>query len=160
MKKYVKNALFYILLAVCLLVFTAFENFPRGSILYFRPSLTVCICLCLARPQLLSVIICAVYGITADIFSLCLPVFSLLYLYISSGCVWSVRLFVSFSKKAVFFTCFFALAGFCVMGFLIDFLLFENFALSAKTALYWVLFSLINASLSPIVYGILKRAEN
>lgn len=160
MKTYVKSALFYILFTVLLLIFTAFENFTTATFLYFRPSLLLCVCICLAKPVLSSVIIASLCGFLADIFSLCLPVFSLLYLYISSGCVWSVRLFVSFSKKAVFFTCFFALAGFCVMGFLIDFLLFENFAFSAKTALYWVLFSLINASLSPIVYGILKRAEN
>lgn len=150
MKTYVKTALFYILSAVLLLIFTAFENFTTATFLYFRPSLLLCICMCFAKPVLSSVIIASLCGFLADFFSLSLPLFALLYLYISSGCVWSVRLFVSLSKKAVFFTCFFALLGF---------FLFESFPPTWNDFLKGMVFSLINASLSPIVYGILKRAK-
>lgn len=159
MKKRVKSALFYILLAVFLIFATALENLTVSPFVYVRLSLTVCICLCLVRPQLSSVLISAICGFLADIYSLCLPSFALLYLYISSGCVWSVRLFVSFSKKAVLLVCFAALLFFCVMGILIDFLIFEIFPISAKALLQWGLFSLINALPSPIIYGILKRAQ-
>ncbi len=146
---YVKSILFYILFAVLLLIFTAFENFTTAT-WYFRPSILLCICMCFAKPVLSSVIIASLCGFLADIFSLSLPIFALLYLYISSGCVWSVRLFVSLSKKAVFFTCFLALLGFFLL---------ESFPPTWNDFLKGMVFSLINASLSPIVYGILKRAK-
>jgi len=158
MKKYAKTACDYLLIGLLLIACTAAEYSVITPFVYLRISAVICICLCLAKPGIASVATGAVCGFLADIYSFNLPVFSLLYLYISSGCVWSVGQFVLLNKKTVFMICFLALLGFFAGEFMLNLLIYESSG-GIEYLFMCIVFALINASPSPVIYGILKRVQ-
>lgn len=151
MKKYVKKALFYIVIMILAMA----ESLGMQEFVYMRISLVGSLCLCVLYPCAGSVVLGAVCGFLVDVCSLSMPFYSLLYLYISFGCVWCVRLFVSVRGRTVFVICFLWLIGFCAGEIFLSLLMYESFSFGTKN----MIFILINAGLSPIIYGVLKRAQ-
>ena len=159
MKKYIKTVCNYLLVAALLIMLTMVEKSVLAPFVLLRISVVICICFCLANPGVHSVATSAFCGFFADIYSCNMPVCSLLYLYISSGCVWSVRQFVSVEEKTVFLICFFALLIFGAGEFLLHLLFGGSFFPDLKQLFMYTAFALTNAWYSPIVYGILKRVQ-
>ena len=159
MKEYVKTVYDYLLVAILLIICVVVENSVITPFIFLRISASLCICLCIAKPDIKSVALCAICGLFADIYSCNLPVYSLLYLYISSGCVWSVGQFVSVKPKTVFMISFFAQLTFFAGGFLLYLLIYESFFPGTDYIFMCIASALINASPSPIIYRILMRVQ-
>lgn len=157
MKKIKKYSLFFMFCLFFVILDCCF--FKEIFILkHTRLSLVLCLCALLAQNSQAILILSAVLGIISDLLSLSFPYFSLLYLYISLGCVWCKGMFLNIKYTTVFLVCavlFFLF--FCSMQIL-DMFYLKDVVLWQKSLYEGIVFSLTNAVFTPLIYGILKRS--
>lgn len=122
-----------------------------------RLSLVLCLCALLAGQNKAILGLCAVLGIISDLFSLSFPYFSLLYLYISLGCVWCKGMFLNIKYTTVFFVCAALLFLFFCLMQVFDMFYLKDVVSWQKSLCDGLIFSFTNAIFSPLIYGILKR---
>ena len=158
MKKLKKYSLFFAFCVFFVILDCCF--FKEISILKnLRLSLVFCLCALLAQRSKVMLVICAVLGIISDLFSLSFPYFSLLYLYISLGCVWCKGMFLNIKYTTVFFVCAALLFLFFCSMQILDMFFLKDIVSWQEVLCDAFVFSLTNAVFSPLIYGILKRLD-
>lgn len=120
-------------------------------------SFWVLVCLCIYEKSDKSIMICAFFGLFRDLLSLSLPYFSLLYLYISIGCVWCSELFLGINSKKVILISFFSLFSYCLLYFFINIVTGAGFLSGEIVFLF--LNSVFLSLLSPVVCFLFKRLK-
>lgn len=124
-----------------------------------RLSLVLCLCALFFGRKKAVMITSAVLGIICDLFSFSFPYFSLLYLYISLGCVWCKGMFLNIKYTTVFCVCFVLCFLFFCSIKVLDMFYLKDVISWQKTICDGLAFSLTNAIFSPLIYGILKRSD-
>jgi hypothetical protein len=124
-----------------------------------RLSLVICAVLGTVSPKFASLITAGVCGLLCDVFSMCLPYYSLFYLYISYGCVWCESFFVSLKNKTVFLVCFFVWLVVGIGMKIFEMLTFGELFFSFRWCFDIFLSAFLNSALSPVVYMVLKRMK-
>ena len=150
MKKITKN----FFLALALLVFSVLDSYFFSR---FRFSLLLCICFSFYNHKACAVVISGLTGLLCDIVSLTLPYFSLLYLYISLGCVWCEGIFLKLKLRTVFLLSFIAFFIFYLSTQTINMMAYSCLFVDFNFLISSVIFSLTNSILAPAVYFCFKR---
>lgn len=150
MKKIIKISF----LALALFVFAFLDSCLFTG---FRLSLLICVCFSFYNHRTNAVVISSMAGLLCDMVSLTLPCFSLLYLYISLGCVWCEGMFLKLKLRTVFLLSFIAFFVFYLSTQTINMMQYSCFFISFDFLFSSVIFSLANSILAPVVYFCFKR---
>lgn len=126
---------------------------------FFGLSFVICAVLSLKAHRVEACVVSGLCGLFADIYSVSLPYFSLIYLYISLGCVWCESFFASLKGKTVFLICFLVFFAIMLAIRIFDMLTQGSLFLSWEMFLEVLLFAFINSAFSPIVFAVLKRVK-
>lgn len=120
-------------------------------------SFWILVCFCIYKKSDRAIIICAFFGLFRDGISHSLPYFSLIYLFISVGCVWCTEAFLGTNSKNKVLISFFALLSYCLACFFINVVAGVGFLSGDVVFLF---FSLVfSALLSPVVCFLFKRLK-
>lgn len=152
----------YVLIAFVVCLCAAFEKGFFSYVSYGKYvciSAVICGVLSLCARNAPACAVSGVCGLFLDFFTLSLPYFSLLYLYISLGCVWCENFYTSLKAKTVFLICFFVFFILASVMKAFDMLVLGSFFISWEMILEVLLFALVNSALSPIVFAVLKRLK-
>lgn len=150
MKKTLKYIPFIFLLFLLTLV--------DGCFLKKTPiSFWVLVCFCLYAKSDKAIIICAVLGLFRDALFFSLPYFSLIYLYISVGCVWCAENFLGLDFKKVIVISFFSLLSYYLLCYAINAVSYAGFL--HNDIVFALLGSAFLSFLSPVVYFLFKRLK-
>ncbi len=152
MKKTLKYILFLSVLTVCVLLDSCVFKL-------FRTSLVLCVCFSIFAHNDKAIVISSMAGLLCDVVTLTLPTFSLLYLYISLGCVWCRELFLELRIKTVIFLSFLSFISFFVLCQVVNILTFTQFSFSLELVFRAILFSLVNSAYTPLIYFGFKRLK-
>ena len=94
----------FILFATLLFVMLDNSFFQKVSFLkHTHLSLLICICLSFRLHNEKSIVFSGLIGLFFDMYTFCLPFYSLLYLYTSLVCAWCEGLFLKLNLRTVFF---------------------------------------------------------
>ena len=149
MKKILKYFLFLLLLILS--VFFDSQNFR------FSFSLFLCVCFLLFKKSDTALIICALTGFFRDFLFFTLPYYSLIYLYISLGCVWCQELFFGINSKKAAYITFFAFLLYFVLCYLINAVNYTDAFLKFYDVCYAFCVSLISGATAMVVFSCFKR---
>lgn len=152
MKKTLKYILLFSVLAVCTILDSCVFKL-------FRATLIICVCFSFYSKNEKAVVIAGMTGLLCDVISFTLPTFSLIYLYISLGCVWCQELFLRIKVKSVILLSFLAFLGFFVLCQTINILVFNQFPFFLDIIFQAILFTGINSAFAPLVYFGFKRLK-
>lgn len=151
MKKLLKYIIFIFLLFLLSLVDGSFfKNTPI--------SFWILVCFCLYEKSDKAIVICALFGLVRDAISLSLPYFSLIYLYISVGCVWCAENFLGLDLKKVIIISFFALFSYYLLCFFINAITYAGI-FAVNNIIFDILVSAFLSLLSPAIYFSFKRLK-
>ena len=152
MKQALKYIIFSSILFVCVFLDGCFFK-------SFRLSFVFCVCFSVYNVGNTSIIISALCGLLYDLAFFTLPHFSLIYLYISIGCVWCAEMFLGLDFEKVFLISFFANTVFFTACYLINLIAYSELFGSIND-LFSALFStFLASSLSPLIYFCFKRLK-
>ena len=156
MKGFFKYFLFFLILVVVVVLDSCF--FKEIFILkHLRLSVLFCLYLSFFAKGEMALLISVIPGILLDLFGLTFPYFSLLYLYISLGCVWCGKIFLKATHSTVFSLSIFVLFVFSLGESALNMIMLKDVAQWQKIICDALLFSLTNAIPLPLIFGILKR---
>lgn len=151
MKKLLKYILFIFLLFLLSLVDGCFfKNTPF--------SFWILVCFCLYKKSDKAVVICAFFGLVRDAISLSLPYFSIIYLYISVGCVGCSEIFLGLNFKKVIIISFFAFFSYYLLCFFINAIMYAGI-FAFKNTVFAIFGSVFLSFLSPVIYFSFKRLK-
>ena len=149
-----------LLCATVLSVLLDYSFFKEISFLRpVRLSLILCVCLSLYQHDERALYFSGGCGFLCDLYTLSLPHFSILYLYISLGCVWCESMFLNFTKKSIFLCGLAVFFAYEIATLLLNFFTTREICLSPFVLRQGIAFILVNSALTPIVYLIVKRAK-
>lgn len=151
MKKSFKYFLFLLLLTIAV--------FFDGLGGRFSFSFLFCISFLLYKKSDIALIICALTGLFRDFLFFSLPYFSLIYLYISVGCVWCREMFLGMTSKKIALITFFACLFYFVLCYLINAISYANVFIEFKDIIYSLLSSVIAGGVSPLIFICFKRLK-
>jgi len=152
MKQAIKYTFFSFLLLLCV--------FLDGCLFKsFRISFVICICFSVYNKKAEAHIVSALCGLLYDLVFFTLPYFSLIYLYISLGCVWCSEMFLGLNYKKVFLIGIFSNAVFFLVCYLINLIAYAEFFLYFNNLLFAVFNTFLAGLLSPFIYFCLKRLK-
>lgn len=151
MKKAFKYFLFLLLLAVAIFTDSQGDGFSLSFLL--------CVCFLLYKKSDVALIICAFTGLFRDFLSFSLPYFSLIYLYISVGCVWCRDMFLGINSKKLALITSFAYLLYFILCYLINAVSFEHVFIEFKDIIYVFLSSILAGVVSPLIFICFKRLK-
>lgn len=151
MKKSFKYFLFLLLLIIAV-----FTDGQGGG---FSLSFLLCVSFLLYKKSDAALIICAFLGLFRDFLFFSLPYFSLIYLYISVGCVWCCEIFLGITSKRIALITFCAHILYFVCFYLINAVFNADVFIEFKDIIYSTLSSILAGVLSPLIFICFKRLK-
>ncbi len=151
MKKAFKYFLFLLLLIIAV-----FTDGQGGG---FSLSFLLCVSFLLYKKSDVALIICAFLGLFRDFLFFSLPYFSLIYLYISVGCVWCCEMFLGINSKKIALITFCAHILYFVCCYLINAVFNADVFIEFKDIIYSTLSSILAGALSPLIFICFKRLK-
>lgn len=152
MKKYFKYAVFFIFLIVSVFFDCCFFDF-------FRLSLVLCVCNTLYKKDNTAIVISAFCGLLCDLILMSLPYFSLVYLYISLGCVWCKEMLLGINFKKFILINFFAYIVYFLVYHIANSVSYGQIFITARELHKNLASAMIMTSIAPIVYFGFKRLK-
>lgn len=149
MKKAFKYFLFLLLLIMA--VFTD----SKGN--RFSLSFLLCTSFLLYKKSDVALIICALTGLFRDFLFFTLPYFSLIYLYISVGCVWCCEMFLGITSKKIALITFCSYLLYFFLCYLINAVFNAYILIELKDIIYAFLSSILAGVVSPLIFICFKR---
>jgi len=152
MKQAIKYTFFSFLLFLCVFLDGCFFK-------SFHLSFVICMCFSVYNKKAEAHIVSALCGLLHDLVFFTLPYFSLIYLYISLGCVRCAEMFLGLNYKKVFLIGFFSNAVFFLTFYLINLIAYAEFFLYFDNFLLSIFNSFLASLLSPLIYFCFKRLK-
>lgn len=161
-KKEIKSIVGFAFIFFATLLFVMLDNsfFQKVSFLkHMNLSLLICICLSFRLHNEKSIVFSGLIGLFFDLYTFCLPFYSLLYLYTSLACAWCEGLFLKLNLRTVFFMSFLILFFYKILSGLFFFFSVKESVFTFYFLCSSAIFALLNATLSPLIYSVLKRVS-
>ncbi len=151
MKKAFKYFLFLLLL-----IMAVFTDGQGGG---FSLSFLLCVSFLLYKKSDVALIICAFSGLFRDFLFFSLPYFSLIYLYISVGCVWCREMFLGITSKKVALITFCSYLLYFILCYLINAISYAHVFIELKSIIYAFSSSILAGIVSPLIFICFKRLK-